>query len=215
MVVSLDSSWFNLPRSSGSTLYPHTHDASIPNANPLRLTGRPRMVSIATAIGLRTAGASWSPPSASIPNYGPACIIFHFIFAYGVLSSRTLKQYYGIDHNESPREDLAKYGVTAVQEGKLTQKQLDMLKRNESAHANAVENFSLLIASITFASLAGVQRQTINAAALTYTVARVAYGGVYIFISNRKWSQLRGLTWWTGNLSCLYLLWRAGKELSA
>lgn len=172
------------------------------------------MSSIAAAIGLRGAGSLGSASSTSVPNYGPACIMFHFFFAYGVLSSRTLKQFYGIDHNESPREDLAKYGEQAVQEGKLTGKQLRMLKRNESAHANAVENFSLLVAGVTCASLAGVERQSINAAALTYTVARVAYGTIYILIEHRQWSQLRGITWWIGNLSCLYLLWQSGKALS-
>jgi uncharacterized MAPEG superfamily protein len=164
------------------------------------------MSSLAAAIGLRGAGAGalGSLQSTSVPNFGPACIIFHFLFAYGVLSSRTLKQFYGIDHNESPREDLAKYGEQAVQDGKLTRKQLQMLKRNESAHANAVENFSLLVAGVTFASLAGVDRRAINAASLTYTVARVAYGAIYILIDDPLWSQLRGITWWTGHFSSCF-----------
>lgn len=170
------------------------------------------MSSFLTAIGLR--GAS-SFDASDVPNYGPATVIFHFIYAYGILSSRTLKQYYGIDHNESPREDLAKYGEVAVREGKLTRKQLNMLKRNESAHANAVENFTLLVAAVTLSTIAGVPRTTINAAALTYTIARVAYGPIYIFIDHPAWSQIRGITWWTGNLSCLFLLWSAGKKLNA
>ncbi|OCL11767.1 hypothetical protein AOQ84DRAFT_430215 [Glonium stellatum] len=159
---------------------------------------------------------SLSPSSlAPIPNYGPRFLIFNFFFAYGILSSRTLKQYYGIDHNVSPREDLAKYGESAVREGKITRKQLEMLKRNESAHANAVENFTLLVAGVLFASQAGVARENINAAALTYTVARICYGVIYILVDDPAWSQLRGLTWWTGNLSCFYLLWKAGSALNA
>jgi uncharacterized MAPEG superfamily protein len=173
------------------------------------------MSSFFSAIGLRGAGSFESPSSASIPNYGPAFIMFHFLFAYGILSSRTLKQYYGIDHNESPREDLAKYGDAAVEDGKITQNQLDMLKRNGAAHANSVENFPLLIAGVLFSSYAGIPRQTINTAALTYTIVRVCYGAIYILIDHPKWSQLRGITWWTGNVSCLFLLWRARSALNA
>lgn len=161
------------------------------------------------AIGLRA-----SSPATMIPNYAPSFVIFQFIFAYGVLSSRTLKQYYGLDHNASPREDLKKYGDVAVREGKITQKQLDMLKRNEAAHANAVENFTLFTASVLFASLAGVKNQSINAAASVYTVARICYGVIYILIDHPLLSQLRGITWWTGNISCLYLLWQAGNKLN-
>lgn len=167
------------------------------------------MSALLTSLGLSGASAT------NIPNYAPAFVGFHFLFAYGVLSSRTLKQWYGIDHNVSPREDLAKYGEAAVREGKITRKQLDMLKRNESAHANSVENFPLLVASLLFASHAGVSANTINAAGLSYTVARVCYDVVYILVDHPTWSQVRGLTWWWGNLSCLVLLWKAGKLLAA
>ncbi|KAJ6000533.1 hypothetical protein N7481_000942 [Penicillium waksmanii] len=169
------------------------------------------MASILTAIGLRASDTL----NTSIPNYGPSFVGFHFIYAYGVLSSRTLKQWYGVDHQASPREDLAKYGEAAVRDGKLTRKQLGMLKRNEAAHANSVENFTLLVASILFASHAGVPTQTINVAGLSYTLARLCYGAVYILIDHPTWSQLRGLVWWWGNASCLYLLWQAGKNLAS
>ncbi|KAJ5102000.1 hypothetical protein NUU61_004222 [Penicillium alfredii] len=166
------------------------------------------MSSLLTAIGLRAA-------STSIPNYGPAFLGFHFIYAYGILSSHTLKQWYGIDHQASPREDIAKYGEAAVRDGKLTRKQLDMLKRNEAAHANSVENFTLLVASVLFASHAGVPTQMINAASFSYTIARLCYSAVYILVGCPRWSQVRGLVWWWGNLSCLFMLWRAGKLLNS
>ncbi|KKK14402.1 hypothetical protein P175DRAFT_0500478 [Aspergillus ochraceoroseus IBT 24754] len=166
-------------------------------------------MNLLTAIGLGSA-----PLATPVPNYGPSCLIFHFVWAYGVLSSRTLKQYFGIDHNVSPREDLNKYGEAAVREGKLTQAQLAMLRRNEAAHANAVENFALLVAAISLATFSGVPRTTINRAALTYTFARVSYGFIYIFVDRPLLSQLRGVTWWIGNLSCLTLLWKAGNLLS-
>ena len=167
------------------------------------------MASLGAALGLR-AGSS----AVNIPNYAPAFLAFHFIWAYGVLSSRTLKQWYGIDHNASPRYDLVKYGDEAVKSGKISQKQLDMLQRNESAHANAVENYAFFVGAIGFATMAGVDRRLINRAGLAYTAARVAYGFVYILIDHPLWSQIRGITWWIGNSSCLYLLWKASGKLN-
>ncbi|KAI1187526.1 hypothetical protein F5B17DRAFT_317379 [Nemania serpens] len=168
------------------------------------------MASLAAALGLGAAGAGL-PAS----NWAPGLLSWQFVFAYGLLSSRTLKQWYGIDHNASPREDLAKYGGEAVRSGKITQKQLAMLKRNESAHANSVENYSLFVAAMGFATFAGVEPHLINRAGLLYTTARLIYGFVYILIDDDVWSQLRGLTWWTGNLSCLWLLYRAGAKLNS
>lgn len=167
--------------------------------------------SLGVALGLRAAP---SASGASLPNLAPAFLGFHFVFAYGVLSSRTLKQWYGLDHNESPRYDLATYGDAAVASGRITRRQLDMLRRNESAHANAVENYALLVGALAFATLAGVDRRLINRAGLAYTAARVAYGAVYILVDHPLWSQVRGVTWWIGNCSCLYLLYQAGVKLS-
>lgn len=168
------------------------------------------MVSLGVALGLRAA-----PLTVIVPNYAPFFLGLHFFFAYGLLSSRTLKQWYGIDHNVSPRYDLAKYGDAAVASGKITQKQLDMLKRNESAHANAVENYAFFAGAVCLATTAGVDRTLLNRAGLTYTIARVAYGAVYILIDHPQWSQIRGITWWIGNLSCFYLLYKAGGELNS
>lgn len=120
------------------------------------------MVSLGVALGLRAA-----PLTVIIPNYAPFFLGLHFFFAYGLLSSRTLKQWYGIDHNVSPRYDLAKYGDAAVASDKITQKQLDMLKRNESAHANAVENYAFFAGAVCLATAAGVDRTLINRAGLT------------------------------------------------
>jgi uncharacterized MAPEG superfamily protein len=164
------------------------------------------MASLLTTLGLR---ASINPNQ----NHGPIFLTFNFIFAYGLLSSRTLKQWYGLDHQVSPREDLTKYGEIAVREGKITRRQLDMLKRNESAHANAVENFPLLVAGVLFASMADVPGQTVNAAALSYTIARVVYGAIYILVDHPTWSWIRALAWWWGNSSCFFLLWKAGELL--
>ncbi|KAJ2976436.1 hypothetical protein NUW58_g8087 [Xylaria curta] len=146
---------------------------------------------------------AYEPPAGlSVSELGAGLLSWQFVFAYGLLSSRTLKQWYGIDHNASPREDLAKHGDAAVRSGKITQKQLDMLKRNESAHANSVENYALFAAALGFATFAGVKPHLINRAGLLYTVARFAYGVVYIFIDHDVWSQIRGVTWWTGSNWC-------------
>ena len=89
-----------------------------------------------------------------------------------------------------------------------------MLRRNESAHANSVENYALFAVAMAFATFSGVERHLVNRAGLLYTTARIAYGAVYIFIDHDLWSQIRGITWWTGNLSCLWLLYRAGAKLN-
>ncbi|KAJ5712944.1 uncharacterized protein N7483_010125 [Penicillium malachiteum] len=162
-------------------------------------------MSFLTRLGL--AGPLDSP----VTNYSPFFLGFQYFYAYGLLSSRTLKQWYGLDHNVSPREDLAKFGEAAIIEGRITRRQLDMLKRNEAAHANSVEGFSLFVAGLGIASVAGVSPRIINAAGISYTVARLAYGAIYILVDHPKWSQLRGLTWWWGNFSCFYLLWEAQK----
>ncbi|KAI1821623.1 hypothetical protein F4861DRAFT_451046 [Xylaria intraflava] len=167
------------------------------------------MTSLALALGLRAAEAGQS-----VHSWAPGLLTWQFVYAYGLLSSRTLKQWYGIDHNVSPREDLAKYGDAAVRSGKITQKQLDMLKRNESAHANSVENYTLFVAALGFATFAGVETHLVNRAGLIYVTARFVYGLVYVFIDRDPWSQIRGVAWWVGNLSCLWLLYRAGGKLN-
>ncbi|KAF2815519.1 uncharacterized protein BDZ99DRAFT_459370 [Mytilinidion resinicola] len=101
------------------------------------------MSSLLTSFGLRAAS-----PTTPISSYTAHYIILNFIFAYAALSSRGLKNAYKLDHNVSPREDVFKYGERAVASGKITQEQLNMLKRNEGAHANAAENFPMFVGSL-------------------------------------------------------------------
>lgn len=150
---------------------------------------------------------------ADTASSGSSFLIFNFVLAYAALSSRGLKNYLRIDHNVNPREDVATYGERAVREGKITESQLRMLKRNEAAHANAVENYTLLVAAILSAQVAGVNGATINRAAMTYTVARVVYGVNYLLTETRKWSWIRTAAWWIGNGSCFYLLSKAGSSI--
>ena len=143
---------------------------------------------------------------------GPAAFLaWNWFYAYGVLSSRTPKQIYGLDHNANPRADLTKYGNEAVKSGKITQAQLDQLRRFESASANAVEGYTLFVASVLFGIIAGVHEDTIFNSCSVYTVARLIYGAVYVFVANDTWSQARGIAWWTGNGACLFLLAKGGR----
>jgi len=148
-----------------------------------------------------------SPTTTNLTS--PAAFIAgNWAFAYLVLASRTPKQFLGLDHNVSPRQDLNKYGADAVRSGKITQAQLDQLQRLEAASANSTEGFILFTASVLFAVVAGVPEPLLTNACTTYTVARMVYGAAYVFTSTSGWSQVRGVAWWVGNASCLYLLWK-------
>jgi uncharacterized MAPEG superfamily protein len=59
-----------------------------------------------------------------------------------------------------------------------------------------------------FALHAGVPVSTVNKTFAVYTAARLVYGAVYVLVDDDLWSQIRGLSWWTGNISCLFLLWK-------
>lgn len=164
------------------------------------------MSSIATSLGLR----GTNPPS-----YAGAYLMFHFVWAYGLTSSRTLKQIWGIDHNESPREDVGKHGPAAVASGKISQKQLDMLKRVEGAHANSYEQYGFFASALIWAHISGLDMADVNASALVYTIARIAYVTVYTLVDRPLLSQLRGLCWWTGNIACLRLFWKGMKAINS
>ena len=164
------------------------------------------MTSLVKSIGLR-AGSDTS-------NLAPYHLMFHFIFAYAFLSSRGLKQYLKIDHNVSPREDTTRYGERAAAAGKITQRQLNLLKRNEGAHANSVEHFPVFAAAALFATVAGVSNTQINGACAIYTAARVVFAVCYLTIERVHLTYFRSLAWWVGNFACLNLLWAAGKAMN-
>lgn len=167
------------------------------------------MSSLAAILGLK------SNTLTTVPNYAPYHAIFNFLFAYAFLSSRALKNRYGLDHNVNPREDVSRFGERAVQEGKITRAQLNLLKRNEAAHANAVEHFPMFIGSALFATVAKVPNETINRACLAYSIARLVYAVAYLAFDKVQLSYLRSLAWWASNFTCFYLLWRSGKALNS
>lgn len=147
------------------------------------------------------------------------------------MSARGAKIYYGIDNNVAPREDLSKYGEAAVKAGKLSQRTLNKLKRQEAAHANAVEGYPLfvaasmclgpclwavidmLIGTVLLSVVAGVPNEQINTIGVWYTLSRVAFSLFYSYIESPSLSSLRSVAWWSGNISCITALVQAGKKL--
>ncbi|RMZ87973.1 hypothetical protein DV736_g4793, partial [Chaetothyriales sp. CBS 134916] len=163
------------------------------------------MASLASFLGLN--------PGAT--NKVPSYLIWNFIYAYGILSSRGIKVLLKLDHNVAPREDVAKYGERAVKSGKITEAQLAFVKRNEAAHANRVEHFAMFAASTVLAASTGVPNEVVNKACLVYTLLSLSYGAVYLLITNPALSYLRSVLWWGGNATCFYLLSQAGKKLNS
>ena len=157
------------------------------------------MASLASTLGLTTGS----------PSHLPVYLAFNFLYAHALLSARTLKQLYKIDHNVSPREDLSKYGDAAVRSGKLTSSQLAMLQRNDSAHHNRMENYAPFAAASLLALYANVPSHIINTSCLIYTLSSLGYAAAYIFITDWKWTYLRSTMFWVGNDVCLFLFWRA------
>ena len=88
-----------------------------------------------------------------------------------------------------------------------------MIKRWESAHANATENFSLFVAGVLLALHAGVDVGRLNGLMAAYTLVRASYLVSYIMIQKEELSVVRTLLWWSGNICCLTMMVLAGKKL--
>lgn len=166
------------------------------------------MPSLAALLGLSATAAG--DPKFMVAEY----LIANIVFAHAISSARALKAFYRIDNHISPRTDLDKLGARAVLEGRLTQRQLDMLKRNEAAHANSMDHLPIFAAALTLAMVAGLPAAEINCAGLAYTLARVAYVGNYVLSSTMLGASLRPLLWWAGNIICFRLIWKAGKAFN-
>ncbi|KAJ5129158.1 uncharacterized protein N7515_005197 [Penicillium bovifimosum] len=158
-------------------------------------------------LGLRAA------PGQVPANHAAGFLVVNWAFAFGIMSTRATKIRLGLDHNVSPREDLSKYGEAAVQSGKISRRTLDRLKRQEAAHANAQEGYSLFVAAILVSLYAGLPNETINTVGAWYSVSRVAYSLLYTYIEFHHLSYLRSVAWWSGNISCIYALVQASKKL--
>jgi uncharacterized MAPEG superfamily protein len=152
--------------------------------------------------------------AANPPDMLAGYIIFNALWAYTLSSSRAVKVFYKMDNHVSPRADLDKYGPRAVLDGKITQAQLDMLKRNEAAHHNSMEHFPLFAVSLVLAKMAGLPTADVNFAGFAYSLLRLAFFGNYVFSTTMGWAALRPLFWWGSNIVCFRLIWRAGKAFN-
>lgn len=184
-----------LPAQTDQTFYACSAEKA--EHNPLL-----NMSSLASNLGLK--------PGSEPQDLTAWYIIINFLWAYAFSSARGLKLLYGMDNQVSPRTDLDKRGPRAVLEGKITQAQLDMLKRNEAAHANSVEHFPLFATALILAKLAGLPNADINVTGFAYTIVRLAYWGNYVFSTTMGWAAPRALLWWGSNIVCFRLIWRAG-----
>jgi len=142
--------------------------------------------------------------------YSAHLLILNFLIAYSFSSTRIPKMLAGLDHNINPREDLAVRGTKAVEKGKITQTQLDGLKRLQAAHDNSIEHFPLFASAIVMAMFAGVSADSVNSLGLLYSLLRIAYIVAYWKGSSLKISWFRSVVYWAGNISCLRLIWLAG-----
>ncbi|KAJ5768763.1 hypothetical protein N7520_003322 [Penicillium odoratum] len=146
-------------------------------------------------------------------NHVATLLLANWALAYVFMSTRYTKIYLGIDNNVAPREGLATRGEDAVKSGKISQRTLNKLKRQEAAHANAVEGYTVFVAAILTAAYAGLPHKTINKIGLWYTLSRVAFSLCYSHIETQSLSLLRSLAWWSANISCITGLVLAGKKL--
>ncbi|OAA61415.1 Membrane-associated, eicosanoid/glutathione metabolism (MAPEG) protein [Cordyceps fumosorosea ARSEF 2679] len=165
------------------------------------------MPSLSTIFGL---SAATGDPNLMVAEY----LIANILLSHTFSSARVLKMRFGLDNHISPRADLERFGPRAVLEGRLSQAQLDMLKRNEAAHGNSMDHLPVFAAALILAKVAGLPAADINYVGLTYTLTRIAYVGNYLVSSSLLGASLRPVLWWTANLLCLRLIWRAGKAFN-
>jgi len=99
--------------------------------------------SLIQAFGLRALPAGERPL-----NLTAYFAIGNFLLAHAAMSTRFVKNYLGIDHNENPQEDLIKYGERAVTEGKMSRETLDRVKRMQAAHLNATSHLPYFVGSL-------------------------------------------------------------------
>ena len=89
-----------------------------------------------------------------------------------------------------PRDKLAKY------------------ERAMAAHANGIENFSLLAAAVIGGNMARLDPSTLNTVSGVFLALRVAYNVAYIHTTTRPWSGLRSGIWISSVGCCLYVQFR-------
>ncbi|THW56833.1 hypothetical protein D6D25_03115 [Aureobasidium pullulans] len=168
------------------------------------------MASFLTNLGL-TANNTLAP----LPNYGPYFLLGNFLFSYVVTTTRFQKTSYGCDNNINPRYDLeSPRAEQLVSKGKLTNEQLEQLRRIQSAHSNSMEHYTVFVAAIMSAMIAKLDGGVVNRYATIYTLVRAAYFWVYRQNTTRQAAGFRSVLWWASNIVCIRLFWFAGKALN-
>ncbi|KAH0288034.1 hypothetical protein M436DRAFT_81566 [Aureobasidium namibiae CBS 147.97] len=167
--------------------------------------------SFLTNLGL-TANNSLTP----LPNYGPHFLLGNFLLSYVLTTTRFQKGSYGVDNNISPRYDLeSPRAEQLVSKGKVTQEQLDQLRRIQSAHSNSMEHYTVFTAAVLCAMVSKLDSGMLNRYATIYTLVRAAYFVVYRQNTTKQAAGIRSVLWWAGNIVCIRLFWFAGKALNA
>ena len=100
-----------------------------------------------------------------------------------------------------------------VSGGKVSREELNMIKRSESAHANAVGGYTLFVAGVLLALHAGVPTLRLSGLMAAYTLLRLLYMMTYIYIEKDIPSFLRTGCWYAGNICCFSMMVLAGKRL--
>ncbi|KAE8403235.1 hypothetical protein BDV37DRAFT_272325 [Aspergillus pseudonomiae] len=200
--------WIDIRREEG----PVVPDTSTPSMNSAasEIPFDPALVpyeAVLTTLGLQAA------PGEQASNHAVAYLVANWLISFGLFSTRREKLKLGIDHNQAPRDDLAKFGEAAVQSGKITRQTLNRLKRQEASMANSAEHYPLFVAAILVALHAGVSNDVINRIGLWYAVSRLAFGLCYKYIESLKLSFVRSFFWWSGNICCFTAFWFASKKL--
>ena len=153
---------------------------------------------------------------APLPNYGPHFLLANFLLSYICTSTRIQKLGLRIDNNMNPRYDLASpRAEKLVSTGRITQEQLDQMRRVQSAHSNSMEHYTVFVAAVLSAIVAKLDNGMVNKYAVLYTIARAAYFWVYRQNTTRSTAGVRSVFWWVSNILCIRLFWFAGKALNA
>ncbi|KAE8307579.1 hypothetical protein BDV41DRAFT_568955 [Aspergillus transmontanensis] len=212
--------WADIRREDGPVV-PDTLAPLLNSAAP-EIPFDPALVPYESASVSRPAAGLWAvlttlglqaPPGEQASNHAVAYLLANWLISFGVFSTRREKLMLGIDHNQAPREDLAKFGEAAVQSGKITRQTLNRLKRQEAIMANSAEHYPLFVAAILVALHAGVSNDIMNRIGLWYAVSRLVFGFCYKYIESLKLSFVRSFFWWSGNICCFTAFWFASKKL--
>lgn len=161
-------------------------------------------------------GLTTNDTMAPLPNYGPHFLLANFLLSYICTSTRIQKLGLRIDNNMNPRYDLVSpRAEKLVSTGRITQEQLDQMRRVQSAHSNSMEHYTVFVAAVLSAIVAKLDNGMVNRYAVLYTIARAAYFWVYRQNTTRSAAGVRSVLWWVSNILCIRLFWFAGKALNA